>query len=143
MLFDFELRNDTEDGLRIDSGEPGRFSLMSAPFLAGSRPQEPAWLDVDYRWGKCIDFTSDDFERTFRSIMSAFLPVASLIPIVNVLYPLLMAGGPAIGGRIAADSNSLGGGAQRRPDRSEAEGQLVRQRMTRVSGGRPGRRSNP
>lgn len=108
-LFDFELRNDTDEGLRIDSGEPGRFSLVSAPFLADSRPQEPAWLDVAYRWGKCFDFTSDDFERTFRSIMSAFLPVASLIPIVNVLYPLLMAAGPAIGGKIVADKNSLGG----------------------------------
>jgi hypothetical protein len=107
-LLDFALRNDTDDGLRIDSGQPGRLSLVSAQFLTDSRPQEPPWLDIPYRWGRCYDFTSDDFKRTFTSIMSGVWPIADFVPIVNLLYPVLMAAGPSIAGQYAADHDSLG-----------------------------------
>jgi hypothetical protein len=106
-LVSFALRNDTDDGLRIDSGEAGRLSLVSAQFLTDSRPAEPPWLEIPYRWGRCIDFTAEDFKKTFSSIMTSALPIAALVPLVNVIYPILMAVGPSIAGQYVADHDSL------------------------------------
>jgi hypothetical protein len=75
-LYDIGLINHCNQGMRINAWEPGRTSLISAPWLAADAPAEPVWLQLPWRWGRYFDFSTAQVQQTVNSILAHVVPGA-------------------------------------------------------------------
>jgi hypothetical protein len=73
-LYDIGLINHCDRGQRINVWEPGRTSLVSAPWLGAAAPAEPVWLQLPWRWGRYFDFSTAQVQQTVDSVLGNAVP---------------------------------------------------------------------